>query len=386
MKMYDVAITGGGASGLYLAALLGGRLSAVVIESGARVGSKLSATGGGQGNLTNTGVCADRYFCSDRRLVESVAGSDWRSVLAPFDGLFTADARGRVYPAGRQASALTDCLRRKAEANADIMTETSVLGIKRAADGFLLKTDKGAVRARNAVLCTGGMDTRTVFSGHTGYDLATSLGHSVTALYPAITQLALTDKSLRALKGVRTDCRVRAYGCGEFIAETEGEVIFGDGVVGGSAVYYISSFVTDKRNVKLEFEFLPGVSEEEIAEDVRRKTALGVERGELLGITLNNRLGRAVVARTDGGAEEIAHTVKHFTVGIAGAKGFYGAQVTKGGIPLSEVTDGLESRFVKGLYFAGEILDVDGECGGFNLHWAFSSAARVARSLTGGAK
>lgn len=262
MKMYDVAITGGGASGLYLAALLGGRLSAVVIESGARVGSKLSATGGGQGNLTNTGVCADRYFCSDRRLVESVAGSDWRSVLAPFDGLFTADARGRVYPAGRQASALTDCLRRKAEANADIMTETSVLGIKRAADGFLLKTDKGVVRARNAVLCTGGMDMRTVFSGHTGYDLATSLGHSVTALYPAITQLALTDKSLRALKGVRTDCRVRAYGCGEFIAETEGEVIFGDGVVGGSAVYYISSFVTDKRNVKLEFEFLPGVSEE----------------------------------------------------------------------------------------------------------------------------
>ena len=117
MKEYDVIIVGGGASGLYLAASLGGRYKTAVIESGARVGRKLSATGGGQGNLSNADISAERYF-GDRRVIASVLGDRPHAVLGMFDGLLTTDGRGRMYPAGRQASALTDCLRKKAAMNA----------------------------------------------------------------------------------------------------------------------------------------------------------------------------------------------------------------------------------------------------------------------------
>lgn len=379
MKTYDVIIIGGGAAGLYLAAALGGRVSAAVVERGERVGKKLSATGGGQGNLSNMGVCAEKYF-GDRGAIADVLGDDRTRVLKMFDGLLTADARGRIYPAGRQASSLTDCLRRKASACADVLTGMRVTGIKR---GFIVSTDKGELRGKRVVLCTGGMAGRGFGTDGSAYALARAFGHTVTELHPSLVQLKTDSPDIKTLRGVRADCIARVL-CGEeYIAEAEGEVIFGDGAVGGSAVFYVSPFVTGKRGCTLELEFLPGVSEEEIAADVRRKQALGIERSELLAITLNNMLGRAVIRRTHGGAADIAHTVKHFALPVSGTTGFDGAQVTRGGVPLGEVTRSLESRLERGLYFAGEILDVDGECGGYNLHWAWASALRVAESITG---
>lgn len=379
MNEYDVIIAGGGASGLYLAAALGGSLKTAVIERGPRVGRKLSATGGGQGNLSNADVRAERYF-GDRRVISSVLGDDPHSVLGMFDGLLTTDSRGRMYPAGRQASALTDCLRRKAAACADILTDTRITSLGR---GFAVGTDKGVFRARRVALCTGGKAGGRFGTDGSAYSLALGMGHTVTGLYPSLVQLKTDDTRIRTLRGVRADCVARAYDGGKKIAEAEGEVIFGDGLVGGSAVYYISPFVAGRRGCTLELSFLPGFSESEIAASVRRKEENGTERSELLSLTLNNSLGRAIMRSAEGGAENIARTVKHFALKITGSAGFENAQVTRGGVPLSEVTDGLESRLVHGLYFAGEILDVDGECGGFNLQWAWSSAKRVAESLLG---
>ena len=382
MKVYDVIIIGGGASGLYLAAMLGGGIRTALIERGARVGRKLSATGGGQGNLSNAGVCADRYFCGDKRLVAHVLGNDNAAVLGIFDGLFVTDGRGRIYPAGRQASSLTDCLRRKASVNADIMTETRVTGLRR---GFTVTTDKGELRADNVVICTGGKAGTQFGTDGSAYGLVTSLGHTLTPLYPSLVQLKTDTTYINTLRGVRTDCIVRAYAGGAFLAEADGEVIFNDTGVGGNAIYYISPFIAGRSGCRIELEFLPGLSESDIASDIKRKEAAGVERGELLSITLNNMLGRAVIRRAgNGNASDIAHLVKRFSLTVTGDAGFGSAQVTRGGVPLSEVTDSLESKLVKGLYFAGEVLDVDGECGGYNLHWAFASARKVAESLLGG--
>lgn len=379
MKEYDVIIVGGGASGLYLAASLGGRCSAAVIECGARVGRKLSATGGGQGNLSNADIRAERYF-GDRRVIAGVLGDRPHAALDMFDGLLTTDARGRMYPAGRQASALTDCLRKKAAANAVIMTDTRVTDIRR---GFVVETSAGALKAKRVVLCTGGKAGKNFGTDGGSYALATGLGHTVTPLYPSLVQLKTDDRRIRPLRGVRVDCEVAAHCGGRKVAESSGEVIFGDGVVGGSAIYYISPFIAGKKDCGLTLSFLPGFTEEQVAGDVRRKMREGAERTELLALTLNNVLGRTIIRSVGGGAEEIAHAVKNFTLRISGDSGFESAQVTRGGVPLSEVTDGLESRLVKGLYFAGEVLDVDGECGGYNLQWAWSSARRVAESIAG---
>lgn len=379
MKSYDVIIIGGGASGLYLAAALGGRLRTAVLERGPRVGRKLSATGGGQGNLSNTGVCADRYF-GDRDLISSVLGDDRERVLGMFDGLFVTDKRGRIYPAGRQASALTDCLRRKASAVADVYTDTQVTGIER---GFTVTAAGETFSAERVAICTGGRAAKQFGTDGSAYDLISSLGHTITPTKPSIVGLRTDAALIKTLKGVRVDCIARALDGTRVYAEAEGEVIFGDGgTVGGSAIYYLSPFVTGRHDSTLELEFLPGISEETIADDIRKKEALGMPRSEWLTLTLNNMLGRAVMARTlYGGAEIAARNVKHFKLPITGCGWFDTAQVTKGGVPASEVTYGLESRLIKGLYFAGEVLDVDGECGGFNLHWAFASALRVAGSI-----
>ena len=363
---------------MYLAASLRGKLRAVVLERGPRTGRKLSATGGGQGNLSNTGVSADRYFCVDKRMVADILG-DPESVLGMFDGILTADARGRIYPAGRQASSLTDCLRRKA--SAEIITNARVTAVR---PGYEVIVGEAVLSAPRVVLCTGGKAGAQFGTDGSAFELAKSLGHTVTPLYPSLVPLRTDTKYITSLRGVRVDCIARVQAGGSLLAESEGEVIFNDTGAGGSAVYYVSPFVAGKRGCTLELEFLPGVSEGEIADDIARKERAGVERGELLSITLNNMLGRAIVRRAgSGGAKEIARLVKHFTLDITGDAGFGSAQVTRGGVPLSEVTDRLESRLSRGLYFAGEVLDVDGECGGFNLHWAFASARRVAESILG---
>ena len=166
------------------------------------------------------------------------------------------------------------------------------------------------------------------------------------------------------------------------LGSARGDVIFADYGVTGSAVFSVSYFVTGLSGVTLDIAFLPDTDEETVARDVRRKLGAGYEHGELLSGTLNNQIGRAVMRRCPSSdPAEIARAVKHFTLSVQGTLGFDSAQVTRGGIPTNEVTDDLESVYSQGLYFAGEILDVDGECGGFNLHWAFSCARRIAEGL-----
>lgn len=379
---YDVAIIGAGASGLYLASLLAGSdLSVALIEAGDRVGRKLSATGNGQGNLTNTAVCAERSH-GDRALISLIAGSDYESVLGAFPFSFSADSRGRVYPLGRQASALTDALRRTVGAakNIDVMLSSRVRSLEK---GYTVIFDDGRrITADKAVLCTGGKAQKQLGSDGSGYEIAARFGHTVTSLLPSLVQIKTDAEHIRTLKGLRADCMVTARSGGRVLGSARGDVIFADYGVTGSAVFSVSYFVTGLSGVTLDIAFLPDTDEETVARDVRRKLGAGYEHGELLSGTLNNQIGRAVMRRCPSSdPAEIARAVKHFTLSVQGTLGFDSAQVTRGGIPTREVTDGLESVYSQGLYFAGEILDVDGECGGFNLHWAFSCARRIAEGL-----
>lgn len=383
MKTYDIAIIGGGAAGSYLAALLGGSgKSVVLIEAGDRLGRKLSATGNGQGNLTNVNMSAAKYF-GDRTLIGSIVGSDYKRVLEPFCGIFSSDSLGRVYPAGRQASSLTDALRRKIDraGNIDVLLKTKVIGLER---GFKLVIDGGkTLFARRVVVCAGGKAQKQFGTDGGAYALVGGFGHTVTPLRPALVQLKTDTSHIKSLRGLRADCVVTAYVGGEAVKEARGDVIFADYGVTGNAIFTVSSFVTDKTDVTLSLAFLPDVDQEAIARDVETKKREGYARDELLACTLNNQLGRAILRRV--GSDDpasIAQAVKNFTLRVTGTLGFDYAQVTRGGIPTSEVTETLESVFSPGLFFAGEVLDVDGECGGYNLHWAFSSARRIFEAIS----
>lgn len=388
MKNYDVAIIGGGAAGAYLAALFAARggASVVLIEAGERLGRKLAATGNGQGNVTNAHISADKYFSAGvarLELIASVIGDDYRAVLAPFYGLFTTDALGRVYPAGRQASALTDALRRTIgnSANIEVVTNARVVALEK---GYKITIADGrSFGARFVALCAGGKAQKQFGTDGSAYALAERFGHRITTLCPALVQLKTDTTHIRALRGLRVDCLVTAKVADKAVKTARGDVIFADYGVTGNAVFTVSSYVAGRERVSLSLAFLPDVEEAAIVRDIESKKRAGYARDELLACTLSNQLGRAIVRRcSSDDPRVIADAVKNFELTVTGTLGFDNAQVTRGGIALDEVTDGLESKLTDGLFFAGEILDVDGECGGYNLHWAFSSARRVYETLT----
>lgn len=382
MKHYDVAIIGGGAAGCYLASLLADtHLKTALFESRDRLGRKLSATGNGQGNLTNTNVGADKYFSSAPGLVADIVGDDYRSVLAPFCGIFEADGKGRVYPTGRQASSLTDSLRKKIDKskNIDVYLSSEVTDIGK---GYTVRFNNEIISADRVVLAAGGKAQKQFGTDGKAYALAEKFGHKTTKLYPALVQLKTETDNIKTLRGLRADCIATAEYKTEVLKSCRGDVIFTDYGVSGNAIFTLSSYVTDKSGAEIKLEFLPDVTASDIAEDVQRKIDAGYERSEWLACTLPNQLGRAIMKRCrSDSAADIANAVKDFRLSVLGTLGFDYAQVTRGGIDLGDVSYNLESEYSRGLYFVGEILDVDGECGGYNLHWAFSSARRVFNAI-----
>ena len=398
MEKKKIAIIGGGASGLFLANRL--NMDGVAIfERGERLGRKLSATGNGQGNVTNLAARETEYFsCGGQNALvkEIIKGADERALFAFFQDLgviLTADERGRVYPASRQASALTDALRYALERKGvEVHLSTRIIDMEKRANGFVLTAEQGEngkttqYFAEKVVLCAGGKAAKNFGSDGTAYALAEKFGHTVTALYPSLVQLKTDTAYTKTLKGIRVnDGNLTAkLSTGEKIS-LRGDIIFTDYGVSGDAVFRISAFIADKiaDGVTLSIDFLPEISETEIYNVLKGKRAAfpALSDGELLFGIVNNQIGRAILKRANGDLKGAAKLVKGFDVRVTGSLGFDYAQVTKGGISLSETRETLESRLVSDLYFAGEILDVDGECGGFNLQWAFSSAMRVAESL-----
>ncbi len=382
---YDVIIVGGGAAGLACAVSLlkgGKNLKICLVDAGERFGKKLAATGNGQGNISNTDMTAAHFHGGNISVAEKIACADAYDGAKLFGCVFGADDRGRIYPAGRQASALVDSLLHSLR-GAECVTGVKISKIIKENGGFAVYEDKRLVgEAKFVALCTGGKAQKQFKTDGSAYALATSFGHTLTPLYPSLVQLNTDTKYLKTLKGIRADCIVTASRNAKTLAKARGDVIFTDYGVSGNAVFSVSSYITDKQNVTLSLEFLPDFSAAQIEQSIAAQKAAGREDSELLSGTLHNQIGRAVIKRAGTAApREIVKALKNFTLEVCGNLGFDYAQVTKGGINMCEVTDVLESRLARNLFFAGEILDVDGDCGGYNLQWAFTSGMTVAREI-----
>lgn len=381
---YDVAIVGGGASGLACAVRLlrnAPELKIAVIEAGERLGKKLASTGNGQGNVTNTDMSAEYYF-GNKDLVKKIALSPDRISLEEqlFHCMLHADERGRVYPVGRQASALVDSLIHDLQhGGAEILLNTKVTAIDKRLKMTL--SSGQTLTARFAVLCTGGKAQKQYKTDGSAYALAQSLGHGLTQLFPSLVQLKTDTEHTKILKGIRVDCGVTACMNGQTLARTRGDVIFTEYGVSGNAIFAISPYVADRHGTVLSLNFLP-FDDEKIIRDIEEKKKLGYRDGELLSGTLHNQIGRAIIRRCGSNrAEDICSTAKSFILNVVGTLGFDYAQVTRGGVETDGVTEELESKYVRNLFLAGELLDIDGCCGGYNLHWAFSSGYAAADGI-----
>ncbi len=397
VSMTDVAIIGGGAAGLACAASLalsGVKMNIIILDAGDRAGKKLSQTGNGQGNVSNEDM-RPVHFHGAKDLAEDIVCSgryDWRSL---FGCLFVTDERGRIYPASKQASSLTDLLLKTIRShedtcNAELCLQTTAIRIEKTAEGFRIRTDKGVIESRYVVLCTGGSVAKQFNTDGSSYALATDLGHTLTPIYPSITQLKTDLKDIKPLRGIRVEAVLWAGRGKKTYGSSSGDVIFTSYGVSGSAVFAISSKIArfvHLGKVFLYIDFLPKFTPEDLTDLLQKRWDAGYRDEDLLCGTLHNTVARMVIRKAKENAtektylESIAQLVRAFPLEVTGTAGADYAQVTKGGIRGEEVAEDLESRIVPGLYMAGEILDVDGDCGGYNLQWAFCSGMRVAESI-----
>ena len=391
-----IAIIGAGASGMTAAisAAASGTNEVLLLERQARVGRKLLATGNGRCNLTNRQTGPGHYHGNSPDFVRpALHAFSVEATLNFFQtlGLYTVtEPGGRVYPYSDQANSVVDVLRFALNRrNIDLRTGTEIIGVRRISSGFRLKDQTGQFydAARLIVTCGGAAGTK-LGGGLSGYQLLRSLGHHCTKLSPSLVQLKTDTDLIRGLKGVRANAALNLTLRDTVLAAANGEVQFTDYGISGPAVFELSRAAVTAEGSVLHLDLLPDYR----AEDLLSALCIRISRfpsllaEDLLTGILHNRLGRVLITACGiplntpltclrwQQLNDVVSLCHALSLRITGSMGMEGAQVTAGGIVTAEFDpETLQSRIVPGLYAAGEVLDVDGDCGGFNLQWAWSS-------------
>lgn len=396
-----VLVIGGGASGMMAALTAAEDLEnqVTLLERQSRVGRKLLATGNGRCNLTNLNAGPDRYHGQNPAFVRhALAQFSVEDTLAFFRSLgllTTAEASGRVYPFSDQANSVVDVLRFALERQGvAVRCGCEVLSLGKKARGYSVKTAGEAFYGDKVIVACGGAAGGKLGGTDLGYRLLKSMGHSMTELRPSLVQLK-TGSATRALKGVRADAGLTLKRDGSAVATTAGEVQFTEFGVSGPAAFEVSREAAQGGGLVLLLDLLRPWSETEVLALLAQKRQSAPEQPleDFLTGMVHNRLGRVALTAAgldltrqagslpDQALAELARSLKHFALPVTGVLGLDQAQVTAGGILTAEFRpDTLESRLCPGLFAAGEVLDIDGDCGGFNLQWAWSSG-RIAGKL-----
>lgn len=413
-KRSVVAIVGGGAAGLSAAVFLaraavrcGLSLSVTVLEKAPRVGRKLLATGNGTCNITN--LKADTpamYFGADPAFAASALSAfsprEAMDFFASLGVLCKAREDGRVYPLCEQAAAVLDQLRAEAAMlGVETRCDAAVTAIRREKGGFVLTVNGERLYADRLIVAAGGAASPSLGGCTDGCTLLSALGHEKTPLFPAVTQIRADSPWLRAVKGLRVDATVSLSLGGKTVAASTGELLFTDYGLSGPAALAVSRAVGDWERQKrgemtAHVDLLPDWDTAAVKAEVTRRCALaGRTMEDLLTGYLNKRIGQTVLRAaevlplgreaqtlTDREAAVVARIIKDWTFPVMGTKGFAAAQVTAGGIATAGFDPAtMQSRRVAGLYAVGEVLDIDGACGGYNLQWAWSSAHAAAEHI-----
>ena len=412
---YDMAIIGGGAAGLS-AAVFACRKdkhpspAICVLEKGPRVGKKLLATGNGTCNISNMMADQDWYHGGNPAFVNEALTAFTPTDACRFFSSIGVECfvRGdnKVYPLCEQASAVLDCLRMELRSRGvEERCECAVTAIHPQKDGFLLDTSQGAVTAHKVLVCVGGAAAPSLGGGVDGYGLLTALGHTRTPLFPSIVQVKTDTTYVRSLKGIRVDAAVSFLHHDRVLATETGELLFTEYGISGPAVMQISRVVADWERKKqgtiwVSLDVLPTIEPTTLRQLLERRKAMGdrIQEEFLTGL-LNKRLGQTILRAanlplsrpaaelTAADLDGLTTMLKDWRIPVTGTQGMGGAQVTAGGITTAEFNSKtMESRLIPGLYAAGEVLDIDGDCGGFNLQWAWASAFSAANAAAFAAK
>ncbi len=408
MKRVQIAVVGAGASGLMAAGKAARCLrkrgkagTVILLEGNPRPGKKLLATGNGRCNLTNLHISPECYHGDVWAAKTVLSALPARQVMEEFGSLgliCTSDSEGRVYPNSLQAASVLQILWSACEeTGVEMAWGFEVCSITPKAGGFLLKGKSGEeLFTEKCILACGGMASPRHSCGEKGYGLVKALGHTVTELSPALVPLKTSSRLCKALKGNRCKVKAALYQNEEKLWEEQGEVLFGDGQLSGICVFNLSSRLGKKcEKAEIRLDLLSRFSLEEIIAYLEqlRKNRPDLPAGELFSGVLNLRVGQELVKSlgfpremTIGelSAQQLkraAEAAKELCFSITDPGPWESAQVTAGGVPLSEVElSNMESKKSPGLYLTGELLNLHGDCGGFNLHWAWATGMVAGQS------
>ncbi len=410
--MTKIAIIGGGASGLFSAitALENGKdVSVTIFEKMNRVGKKILATGNGRCNITNEFACelskdglpVHFHGENNKFSVYALSSFNVNDLIVYFkkNGFVFRKENDKYFPVSEQAGTVLDFLRLKCEMlGVNIVTDTKIENINYKNNKFIINNEA----FDKVIVACGGKSSPHLGADGSGYSLLESFGHKTTKLFPAITQIKTDTQFVKQLKGIKVDANCKIYVDSKLIREEFGQVLFADYGLSGPPIFQLSRVAATnyQKDCEILLDFMADKSENEVLDLIKsvinNPYTYPLTAENLLSLLLNKRLGQIIIkycgykldtdaySLTEKDLIKISKATKSFILKVKGVNGFSNAQVTAGGIVTNDFNDKtLESKLQKGLYACGEVLDIDGDCGGFNLQWAFSSGYVAAMSAIG---
>jgi len=408
MGKSKIIIVGGGASGL-VAGIVAARNGAkvTIIERKEKIGKKILATGNGRCNISNRHISKERYHTEDKvfEMYDQVLECcDLTTITNFFNELgvdFIEQEKGKLFPLSLQASAIVDVLLIELERlKVDIIINEEVIKIEHT-NQFKVTTNEKTYYAGHVILATGGQSTPDLGSNGSGYQLAKMLNHTITPLYPSIIQLKTDFPYLKSVKGTKIEGVISLFDKEELLIKAEGEILFTDYGLSGPPVLDVSRIASQRVNQGLEtiahINMLPTITDLDQYLINRIDMASGKSTAELLIGLVNKRLIIPVLKYaeidihkkacdiTKQERKVLVMTLSALTMKVTGTNQWNQSQVTSGGISLTDINPRtMGSLLVPDLYICGELMDVDGDCGGFNLQWAFSTGYIAGFVASGG--
>ena len=403
--MKKIVIVGAGASGLMASIYLKEQavknnidLDIVLVEKNDRVGKKILSTGNGKCNFTNTVLEPIHYNNPDfvKPILDSFSCEDLQNWFLT-KGLYSkADKEGRVYPITESASSVLDIFRIELEKNnIRVITSFAMNSIKPKGKGYIISDGVNNIYADEVIISTGGLSAPVLGTNGDGHRVLKSLNISLTKMQPGLVGIKTNKESIRSLSGLRTKSLVTLYENNQIVKSEFGEVQFKDDGISGIVIMNLASCIKDLNNSYLEADLLPSFSEEDIVEYLLNKqqqygnffvsqmlvgllpNILSLKILKDLGYKDNTKIKHLPKAEF----YKIAKAIKKYTFKPVALYGYDRSQVTVGGVDLKEVNENLELIKLPNIYLCGEILDIDGMCGGYNLHFAFASAVHVSNAI-----
>ncbi|GAA6375044.1 NAD(P)/FAD-dependent oxidoreductase [Firmicutes bacterium i23-0019-B6] len=407
--MRHVAVIGGGAAGM-MAAITAARegVKVTILEHKDRIGKKILSTGNGRCNFTNTYQTPACYRSDNRDFAWNIIQKfNVEKTISFFKelGIYPKDRNGYLYPYSDQAAAILEVLQIEiAKLNICVMTEINVLDIQPVKRGIRVTTDKKTITVDSVILACGSKAAPVTGSDGSGYQLAKLLGHRIVPVLPALVQLRCAEKFYKSISGVRVQGTVEIYADDISLASDTGEIQLTNYGISGIPVFQVSRYVAkaiyQKQSVTAVLNFMPDMNKDEFLSFLQERITLcphktldefftGIFPKKLCELWIRlSRLPKEMRVSDLSGEqlEKLVLLIQHLRTHITETNAFEQAQICCGGVDTTEINpDTLESNYVQGIYFAGELLDVDGICGGYNLQWAWSSGFVAGREAAGNA-